>query len=55
MRRFTKILFAGAILIAIFGASFFFFYKRAQQVQAKQPLIPDAGCSQPTATTGEPG
>jgi len=39
MRRFTKILFAGAILIAIFGASFFFFYKRAQQVQAKQPLI----------------
>jgi len=39
MRRLTKILFAGAILIAIFGASFFFFYKRAQQTEAKQPLI----------------
>lgn len=39
MRRFTKVLFGGAILIAVFGASFFFFYRRAQQTQAGQPLI----------------
>ena len=39
MRRFTRILLAGAILIAVFGVSFFFFYKRARQTQAQQPLI----------------
>src|ERR1051325_6170813 len=39
MRRFTKVLVGGAILIAVFGASFFFFYRRAQQTQAGQPLI----------------
>ena len=39
MRPFTKILTTGLILIAIFGVSFFFFYKRAQKSLAKQPLI----------------
>src|ERR1041385_7915828 len=39
MRRFTKVLLGGAILIAVFGASFFFLYRRAQQTQAGQPLI----------------
>jgi len=39
MRRFKKILGAGVILLAIFGVSFFFFYKRAQKTLANQPLI----------------
>jgi hypothetical protein len=39
MRPFKKVLAAGLILIAVFCVSFFFFYKRAQNSSAKQPLI----------------
>jgi hypothetical protein len=39
MRPLTKVLTAGLILIAIFGISFLFFYKRTQKTSANQPLI----------------
>ena len=39
MRPLIKVLAVGSILIVIFCVSFFFFYKRAQNSLAKQPLI----------------
>jgi len=39
MNRLTKVLSGALILIAIFGLSFFIFFKRAQNSLAKQPLI----------------
>lgn len=39
MKPLTKVLGIGLILIAVFGVSFFFFYKKAQKDLPKQPLI----------------
>jgi hypothetical protein len=39
MKTSTKVLAAGAVLVLVFGASFLFFYKRAQKKLPKQPLI----------------
>jgi hypothetical protein len=39
MKTFTRVLLAGVLVAAIFGGSFFFFYKRAQKTLANQPLI----------------
>ena len=39
MRPLTKVLRIGAILIVVFGVSFFFFYKRAKKKNLPTPLI----------------
>ena len=39
MKPLTKILATGSVLLVIFCASFFFFYKRAEKNLPKQPLI----------------
>jgi hypothetical protein len=39
MKPLTKALGIGSLLIAVFGVSFFFFYRRAEKNPSKQPLI----------------